>query len=82
MTSKATRRDFCQSMAAGAGWEIAGIGGTSLPNPTSASESHFHHGAPAEIDAAEGDLLTNPRYAMGSKFRLAQFIQKGGPSGS
>lgn len=58
---RASRREFCHVVAGAAGFGL--MGG---PN----NDSLF--GTP------EGeDLLTNPRYAIGAKFRLAQFVQRG-----
>jgi esterase FrsA len=77
MTSKATRREFCQLAAGGAGWAIGGSVKMPGENRGKSSESA---GILNDLDRplASGDnLLTNPRYAVGSKFRLRQFIQRG-----
>jgi esterase FrsA len=87
MKSTGTRREFCRQVVGGA-TEIAIAGAASMALPGAASMAL--PGPPsgstelpvpcAEIDEAQGaagNLLTNPRYAVGAKFRMAQFIQRG-----
>ncbi len=77
MTSKATRREFCQRMAGGTGWAIAGSANRLWAN---SPDSHESPRSSNDFDLPQstgGDLLTNPRYAVGAKFRLGQFIQRG-----
>lgn len=77
MTSKATRREFCQLAAGGAGWAIGGSVKMPGENREKSGESA---GILNDLDRPQdsGDnLLMNLRYAVGAKFRLGQFIQRG-----
>jgi dienelactone hydrolase len=70
MASNETRRKFCQQVAGFAGWAMSGSANLAGANPRVSND----------LDSAEDNgegLLTNPRYAVGAKFRLAQFIQRG-----
>jgi len=69
-----TRRDFFRSAAAGAGWAMVGATAWSSTGWANASDVAASAGA----HQSEGNnLLTNPRYAIGARFRLAQFIKRG-----
>lgn len=77
MTDQPTRREFFRRVAGGAGWAIVGSATgarTNLqgPNERPQSPKYLDQSQPASVD-----LLTDPRYAVGAKFRLAQFIQRG-----
>jgi esterase FrsA len=74
MTSKPTRREFCLGSA---GWAVAGSTSVAWASPT-----HSNGGKVSSVEdtlplGEGGDLLTNPKYAVGAKFRLGQFIQRG-----
>jgi esterase FrsA len=77
MASKATRREFCERVVGGAGWAIAGSAGIPWENRGEPKESGRYSFESGETQDSGGDLLTNPRYAVGAKFRLGQFIQRG-----
>ena len=69
-----TRREFFRSAAGGAGWAMVGAAALSSAGWANASNVS----ASPRADQSEGsDLLANPRYATGAKFRLAQFIKRG-----
>jgi esterase FrsA len=70
MKSKATRREFCLQVAGSAACAVGG----------SPSNGWLNLHVPSAPDSSEDlgpGLLTNPLYAMGAKFRLGQFIQRG-----
>lgn len=77
MKSKATRREFCERIAGGTAWAIGGAASIPWANSRDSDGSRviFNDSGPSQ--AAGGDLLSNPRYAVGAKFRLGQFIQRG-----
>jgi esterase FrsA len=77
MTSKATRREFCQRVAGVTAWAVGGASGIPWASSNGSNESAGNSTDPDQTQAPDGDLLTNPRYAVGAKFRLAQFIQRG-----
>jgi len=70
----ATRREFFRSAAGGAGWAMLGTSALSVTRWTKASNVPT---SPRTDQSEGGDLLANPRYATGAKFRLAQFIKRG-----
>jgi esterase FrsA len=70
MASKETRRTFCRQVAGVAGLAISGSAKLAGANPLVSNERD-------STDETGGGLLTNPQYAVGAKFRLAQFIQRG-----
>jgi esterase FrsA len=79
MTNKGTRREFCRQVVGGA-TEIAIAGAASMALPGLANGSTQLPTSRPEIDetpGAAGNLLTNPKYAVGAKFRMGQFIQRG-----
>ncbi|MGB8324746.1 MAG: alpha/beta hydrolase [Candidatus Acidiferrum sp.] len=79
MTNRATRREFCRKVVGGAA-EMAIAGAASMALASSASDATELAMSCAEIDPAQatgGDLLTNAKYAVGAKFRMGQFIQRG-----
>ena len=70
MKSKATRREFCLQVA----------GSTACAVGVSPSIDWLNRRVPSAPDPSEDSglgLLANPLYAMGAKFRLGQFIQRG-----
>jgi len=75
MTRKATRREFCQRVAGGTAWAVGGASGIPWASSNCSNESAGNSTDLDQTQAPDGDLLTNPRYAVGAKFRLAQFIQ-------
>jgi esterase FrsA len=79
MTSTGTRRDFCRQVVAGAAeMAIASTASAALAGPASGSTKLAMPGSGIhQPQATSGDLLTNPKYAMGAKFRMGQFIQRG-----
>jgi esterase FrsA len=79
MTNKGTRREFCRNVVGGAA-EIAIAGAASMALAGPPSDATELTMSCAEIDQTQGtgaDLLTNPKYAVGAKFRMGQFIQRG-----
>jgi esterase FrsA len=77
MTSKATRRKFCQTIAGGTAWAIGGMPGIALTSSGASTGSAENSNKQGQTQDSDGGLLSNPRYAVGAKFRLAQFIQRG-----
>ncbi|HXC48912.1 MAG TPA: alpha/beta fold hydrolase [Candidatus Sulfotelmatobacter sp.] len=77
MTSKATRREFCQRVAGGTAWAVGAAAGIPRASSNSSNESAGNSLHLDQTQAPGGNLLTNPRYTVGAKFRLAQFIQRG-----
>jgi esterase FrsA len=77
MKSKATRRAFCQWIAGCTAWEIGGTAGLLWVNSRDFHEPRFIFDDSRPSQDSGGDLLTNPRLAVGAKFRLGQFIQRG-----
>src|ERR1700752_3349100 len=77
MTSKATRREFCRWVAGGTAWAIGGTAGLPWANSRVSDESAKNSDVMDQARVSVDDLLTNPRYAVGAKFRLGQFIQRG-----
>lgn len=77
MKSKKTRREFCQRVAGGTAWVLGSA--VNIPWTTSpdANRSRLISNDSGPPQASGGDLLTNSRYAVGAKFRLGQFIQRG-----
>src|SRR5690242_1965670 len=74
MVKDPTRRQFFRTTAGGAAWAMLGTGTVSLAERASASAGD----GSAMMGPMEGaTLLTNPRYTMGAKFRLGQFIKRG-----
>lgn len=72
MTANSSRREFCLQMAAGSAACFA------YRAPTLADSSSLEPGRSSESSQTEArNLLTDPRYAIGAKFRLNQFIQRG-----
>lgn len=69
MANRQTRRGFCRLTAIAASWTVAGAHqpfwntGNALSGALSPKE--------------ELNLLTNPQFVVGAKFRLAQFIHRG-----
>jgi esterase FrsA len=80
MTSKATRRMFCQRVAGGTAWAIGGMESLPWADSREFKESARYSNDLDPREDSGGDLLSNPRYAVGAKFRLAQFIQRGADS--
>jgi esterase FrsA len=77
MTDKTTRREFCQQVAGGASWAIAGSATGSWTNPEISNERLLPPNYLDQSQPAGDGLLTDPRYEVGAKFRLGQFIQRG-----
>jgi esterase FrsA len=77
MTSKTTRREFCQRAASGTGWAVAGSAKMLWKNRGESNESPRNLNGLDLSQTSGSDLLTNPRYAVGAEFRLRQFIQRG-----
>jgi esterase FrsA len=77
MKSKATRREFCQYIAGGTAWAIGGSASIPWTSLRDSNWARLIFNASDPSQASDGDLLSNPRYAGGAKFRLAQFIQRG-----
>lgn len=77
MKSKATRREFCQRVAGGTAWAVGRASGIPWASSNGSNELAGNSTALDQTQAPDGDLLMNPRYAVGAKFRLAQFIQRG-----
>ena len=78
MSNKATRREFFQQVTRGAGY-FAMTSSASFP-VAALGDWHDPPLPSAELDqqpAAGRDLLTSPSYAVGAKFRLGQFVQRG-----
>jgi len=74
MVKDPTRRQFFRTTAGGAAWAMLGTGTVSRAEKASASAV----AASAMMGPMEGaNLLTSPRYAVGAKFRLGQFIKRG-----
>jgi esterase FrsA len=72
MTAKSSRREFCFQAAAGAAASFA------YGSPAFGYSSHLQLGRSSESSQTEAlNLLTDPRYATGAKFRLQQFLQRG-----
>lgn len=74
MLDQPTRRQFCQRVA---GWAIAASATRPWINQPDSNEGPQSLKYIHESQPAGGDLLTDPRYQVGAKFRLAQFIQRG-----
>jgi esterase FrsA len=74
MASDSTRREFFRSAAGGASWAMLGAAAVSSVEWLGASSTSP---VSASTDQEETNLLTNPRYAVGAKFRLGQFIKRG-----
>lgn len=74
MAKDSTRRDFFRSTAAGAAWAM--LGTTSLSSAEGAS-GWPSPSAEVSPQPEENNLLSDPRYAVGAKFRLGQFIKRG-----
>jgi esterase FrsA len=77
MSQRSTRREFCRRTALGAATAVAGPAIFFSPGLDFTSEI-FH--LPLQSPPAGDNLLTNPRYEFGAKFRLGQFIQRGADS--
>ena len=74
MVKDPTRRQFFRTTAGGAAWAMLGTDTVSRAEKASASPV----AASAMMGPMEGaNLLTSPRYAVGAKFRLGQFIKRG-----
>jgi len=77
MVGRQNRREFCRQMAAGTGWAIAGSAswsGSFWRNSVRPQQSQFESDSPEDAGL---NLLTNPKYEVGAKLRLAQFIRRG-----
>jgi esterase/lipase len=77
MSQKSSRREFCWRAALGAAAGVADPALFSLPSLDFPSESFQ---AFEQFPPPVENLLTNPRYEFGAKFRLGQFIQRGADS--
>ena len=80
MTRKPTRREFFQRVAGGPAWVIGCAAGVPWSDWRECSESRpvLNDSNPTQdTHGALGDLLSNPRYMVGAKFRMGQFVQKG-----
>jgi esterase FrsA len=79
MTATSTRREFCSRIAATAGtlvypaysWESGSAFRSGY------SESLFESSRDSNSSQMERNLLTDPRYQTGAKFRMHQFVQRG-----
>ena len=69
MTDHATRRQFLQSAA----------GALALSGVSARAFGKAQPSTPAS-DAGGLNLLTDPRFTLGAKFRMGQFVQKGADS--
>src|SRR3974390_761038 len=65
MANGPNRREFCRQMATSTGWAIASSRGLA----DEFWSNSFEDSGPS--------LLTNPKYGVGAKLRLAQFIRRG-----
>jgi esterase FrsA len=77
MMSKATRREFCRRVAGGTAWAIGNSASKTSAFPRSSKETGQYSNDLNPTQDSGSNLLTNPRYAVGAKFRLGQFIQRG-----
>src|SRR5579883_2752498 len=76
MTVRPDRRTFCRQMAAGAGLALScGIHFSRVDK--SMNGEPRSGGTRDNAPDAELNLLTNPKYEVGAKLRLAQFIRRG-----
>lgn len=77
MRGTSTRREFCQRAVGGTGWALAGSAGWTWPSRLAADVLPQNSDALGQTPPPGADLLSNPRYATGAKFRLRQFVQRG-----
>jgi esterase FrsA len=77
MMSRATRREFFRRVAGGTAWVIGSSASKTWAYPGYSREAGQDWNDLDPAGDSGGDLLTNPRYAVGAKFRLGQFIQRG-----
>jgi esterase FrsA len=77
MTSKAKRRQFCKQIAGGTAWAIGGMASLPWAASRDLNGSRLIFNDSDSSQDSGGSLLTNARYAVGAKFRLGQFIQRG-----
>ncbi len=75
-TPQPTRREFLHRTA-GASLVIAGSAAMPWAYPRDSKEQPLRPNDLGQSQAAGADLLTNPSYEVGAKFRLGQFIQRG-----
>lgn len=75
MASKSTRREFFRSAVGGVG--CAMLGGTGMSPAGRTGAVPISPVSPGVESGPELNLLTDPRYAAGARFRLNQFIKRG-----
>ncbi len=77
--AESSRRRFLQKLATGAGVVVASpitlAWGSSRPGDSDAAQTSGD--AQQAVSSTNRSLLTDPRYEVGARFRLKQFIQKG-----
>lgn len=74
MANNSTRREFFRNAVGGAGWAMLGAATVSSVEWLGASSISP---AAASPDQEGTNLLTNPRFVVGARFRLGQFIKRG-----
>lgn len=74
MAKDSTRRDFFRSTAAGAAWAMLETSSLGSAQPAAGRPSP---GAEVSPQPEQNNLLSNPLYGVGAKFRLGQFIKRG-----
>ena len=70
MTRQTTRRQFFELAGGGVGLALASSAAGEVMRGTEAKE-------PAQTESGSLNLLTDPRYQIGAKLRLQQFIRRG-----
>ena len=76
-TGRSTRRRFLEVAASGAGLAITGSAERTWAERRCLDEPMEAADNPGQIQTEGSNLLTDPRYQMGAKYRLGRFIGRG-----